>query len=186
MRSTIEQRLSVLIGLPWWDAQRVGSVWESFHFGERRLLEDRKRGGIREVGSYALHIQCSWRIVSQQEVLVGWHDKFYPKGANPFDEPPDFDWDRVGVNRCDQRVEELLDLFTANPLTVESVASDIFGDIQIIFTNRYRLQTFHDDTLGYERELWRVFRPGDDSSHFVVTSGGIDNEDDDEEKVENR
>jgi hypothetical protein len=48
------------MGLPLWAVGRAGSlVW--CQFGARRTVTDRQ-GEQREVGAYALHVDCPWRL----------------------------------------------------------------------------------------------------------------------------
>jgi hypothetical protein len=69
MRDEIENELSVLVGLPLMDAGRAADL-EWFHFGQPHTIVDRK-GKPKEVGDYALHIQCGWRIVKDDRVIEG-------------------------------------------------------------------------------------------------------------------
>lgn len=42
-----------------------------FSFGDLVEIPDR-RGGVRVVGTYSLHVQCPWRLLhANQKILVG-------------------------------------------------------------------------------------------------------------------
>src|SRR5512138_3471413 len=105
MKNRIEEALRVLVGLPMWSAGRAGNL-EWFEFGARRIVIEqhgKHRGEQKEVGEYALHVQCTWRITHQNGIVVGSHDRYYPRGERPFQDSQDFEWDQPGANRCDER-----------------------------------------------------------------------------------
>lgn len=65
MQERAEQILRQLEGKPLCNAGRnINLVW--FHFGAKHIVHDSKGIPI-EVGDYALHIQCSWRIVHREK-----------------------------------------------------------------------------------------------------------------------
>lgn len=143
-----------------------------FKFGARHTVPTR-RGGTAVVGDYALHVQCAWRITGLEGIVVGSRDVYYPRG-DPDVEPPGFEWDRIGANRRDERIDALLAKHEAEPLVVESVQGDAFGGARIILTKGYVLELFAHDSLP--DEYWRLFVPDGEGSppHFVVTGEGIE------------
>jgi hypothetical protein len=169
MRERIEQALSVLVGLPLWSAGRTLDL-EWFHFGTHRSVTDR-RGEPKEVGSYALHVQCAWRIIGSSEIIVASRDRYYPAG-DPTQDPPDFEWSKSGANRCDERMETFLSNRDHAPLLVESVQADLIGGFRLFMGEGYALEVFPDDSVG--DELWRLFQPYTEADHFVVTGRGIE------------
>jgi len=85
MREQIEQVLRALIGMPLWDSGQAGIQW--FEFGQKHNVPNIRRGkqaGTKEVGDYALHVQCAWRIVGPKGIVVGSTDRFYAAGDNPY------------------------------------------------------------------------------------------------------
>lgn len=64
MRDTIQNELSVLLGLPLWAVGRAGSL-EWFHFGGHHAVPDR-RTEIKDVGDFALHIDCTWSLITSR------------------------------------------------------------------------------------------------------------------------
>ena len=80
LQDRITEALSALIGLPLWRAHRALNM-EVFAFGERQFSRNRK-GKQVEVGEYSLHIQCPWRIVGPNGMVVGSEDRNYPEDEN--------------------------------------------------------------------------------------------------------
>ena len=103
MRERILEALGPLVGKPLWASGRAADM-QTFQFGARRPRTNR-RGEPVEVGEWALHVQCAWHISGPEGVVVGSRDLYYPPGDDPYDEPPDFDWDRPGANRRDERAD---------------------------------------------------------------------------------
>jgi hypothetical protein len=170
MKKVIEDALQCLIGLPMWGGGRTGDL-EWFQFGEKRTIVT-KHNALREVGSYALHIQCAWRLVGHEVILVASQDRFFPSGPNPYAVTDTFDWDQPGANRCDQRISDLVAPFKTD-LVVSSVTHvDSVGSFTLTFAGSITLQVFPDHSL--EDEYWRLFSPGTDREHFVVTGAGIE------------
>ena len=149
MQTQIEQTLEVLIGLPLWDGRRAADL-QSFHFGDRHTVVDRK-GQPCEVGTYALHLQCAWRIVGPSGIVVASRDKFYPTGDRPLEDAyDDFEWDKPGANRCDERMEAFFEQHSTAPLLVESVRADAVGGVWMRLGSDHMLEVFPDDSLEGE------------------------------------
>lgn len=169
MKEQIEETLQCLLGLPLWGASRAADL-ESFQFGDRRTVSSR-RGGTKEVGEYALHVQCAWRIVGKYGIVVASRDRYYPAG-NADEFPPDFEWDCPGANRCDERVAVLFKETANSPLAVEAIQADNAGSIYLTLSGGYKLEVFPDDSLP--GEYWRLFQPSKETEHFVITGLGIE------------
>lgn len=149
--SEIEQRLGPLIGRSLWKAHRSLDL-HAFHFGER-LLRRRRDGERAEVGRFALHVQCAWRLVANGGVFVGSRDRF--------------ELDETWVIACDQKLERLVQLHR-DSVAIAAVSATLAGAFQLAFDNGDLLQVFPDGSAG---ESWRLVenRPGGVSEHFVVT-----------------
>jgi hypothetical protein len=143
---------------------------EWFHFGTRRSVTDR-RGKRKEVGSFALHVQCAWRIAGSRTIIVASRDRLYPAG-DPDHEPPDFDWSIPGASRVDEQMTTFLSDRAHTPLRIESVQADSIGGFCLYLSEGYILEVFPDDSVG--NELWRLFQPSTAAEHFVVTGRGIE------------
>jgi len=171
IRQQIESVIAPLVGIPLWDAGRAADLmWLAL--GQRKTIQD-FRGKPREVGEYALHVQCAWRFVQGEKILVGNCDLYYPRGySDPKQEiPKGFDWDVQGANRCD---EVLATLFAggAKQFVVQRVEARQAGELALLLEGGITLQIFPNDSL--DGEHWRLFRPGSDEPHWVFTGNGLE------------
>jgi hypothetical protein len=71
-----EGLLKRLIGKRLWAANRAGEM-ATFQIGDRQTVR-KFRGDMVEVGEYALHVQCPWRITRGLDIVVGSSDLYYP------------------------------------------------------------------------------------------------------------
>ena len=144
----IEQALGVLVGLPLWAIGRaVDLAW--FEFGGRRSVRGWKCAE-KEVGEYALHIMCAWRISRGDKVVTGRGDIFCAPEESPEPLPPDFDWQKG--NRFDRVVTEVL-LGGSRQLAVRSVRAGDAGSLTIALEDGYKLEVFPQDSESGEH--WR-------------------------------
>ena len=167
MKERIQEALAVLIGQPLWSSGRAADL-EWFQFGGRRTVKD-SRGEEREVGDYALHVQCAWRIRCGNQVVVASRDLYYPPEESE-DRPENFNWDVQGSNRRDKRIAELFQNETRE-FSVQKVEAGEAGTFTIVFDQGYALDVFPDDSLS--GEYWRFFKPYRGEQHFVVTGSGM-------------
>lgn len=169
MKDRIERALAGLIGLPMWAASRAADM-ATFQFGERRRVRNRQGQAI-EVGEYALHVQCAWRLVDASGIVVASRDYYYPAG-DPDVEPPDFDHDQLGANRQDERMEAFFSHCGDEFPVVQRLEADRVGSLRIVMSHKTDLEVFPNDSLDWEH--WRFFRPHSGERHFVVTGRGIE------------
>ena len=149
-----------------WAAGRAADLlW--LHFGQRRMVKD-YRGNPKEVGEYALHLQCAWRIVQGDKVIVASRDLYYPAGSSTPEVPEGFKWDVQGGNRMDERLKQF---FETADLFVVHVEAGFAGAFQLFLGSEVVLQVFPDDS--FDGEHWRLFRPYLDEPHFVVNGNGV-------------
>lgn len=163
--------MTPLVGQPLWDAGRAADLmWLAF--GQRQIIKD-FRGEPREVGEYALHVQCAWRFVQDEKVVVGNRDLYYPRGYRDAKEeiPRGFNWDVQGANRCDELLAELF-AGGANQFVVQRVEAGQAGELALMLEGGLTLQIFPNDSL--EGEHWRLFRPGTDEQHCVFAGKGLE------------
>jgi len=169
----IDAALSPLIGLPLWNSHRAADL-QTFGFGEphrRTIRFGPRKGEEGEVHEYALHIQCAWRICGPTGIVVGSNDFNHRSGPDPFDTPDDWNRDVANANRRDQQIRAWL---AGVPYVVERASADVVGGFSMAFARGFTLDVFPDDSLdGEYSEHWRLLRPGDTSSHFVVSGSGI-------------
>jgi hypothetical protein len=164
-REQAQRALGVLIGLQLWSSGRASDL-QWFQFGQRRTVNDH-RGRSKEVGQYALHVQCAWRIIQGDRVIVGSRDLHYP--ADEGQNRQEFDWEVVGGNRRDKQVEAFFEDGT-RPLLVREIRVGEAGSFTIALDFGYALGVFPDDSSADEH--WRIFKPYAEEPHFVVTGEG--------------
>jgi hypothetical protein len=142
----IDAAIAPLIGLPLWASNRAADL-QSFQFGARHLVTSRfvKKGTLREVGTYALHLQCDWSITSPAGPIVGLGMSF---------------------NDRDSAVDAWLH---DREFLVEGARSNPRGDLRLKLAEGFILEA---STGAADREWWRLLQPHNDVPHFVV--GGED------------
>ena len=144
IRKHVEQALACLVDQPMWAAGLAGPIaW--FQFGSRRVVPNPRTGGTKEVGEYALHVDCPWRWVE------AWGD-----------------------SRADHHAEHggLAHLGHPPPICNGASATDR-GAIELSFNDGSRLLVEPDLEEDTE-EWWRLLQPSVDAPHFVVGSSGIE------------
>ena len=172
LREEIERGLAPLIGRPLWDAGRAGAMlW--LQLGERRTRPDDQLGR-RELGEFALHVSCPWRLVGPDGMVAASGDLFTP--ADPTADPVDFEWDAPGANWCDVRLHAFIAATADSPLAVSSVSADDLGSLRVFLGEEFVLDVFPDSSHAahVESEFWRLLQPGTGSPHLVVGSEGIE------------
>lgn len=162
MKNDIQNAVGVLVGMPLWSLGRaVDLAW--FEFGSRRTLKGWK-GRETEVGDYALHVQCPWRIRLGNSILVGRGDIFCTPEETNEPTPADFDWQKG--NRFDRVVPELFQN-ESRQFTVQAVEAGEAGSLAIGLEGGYKLEIFPHDSESDEH--WRFFKPHTEEPHFVVS-----------------
>jgi len=160
MKAEIHEALSALVGKPLWSSGRAGLQW--FQFGDRRVVTGFD-GDVKEVGEYALHVQCAWSMTCHNRVLVASGD-VYEQGI------ADSTGSRNTATRLHERVRQLFQgetrLFVPEQIEVGEA-----GGFRILFAEGYALLVMPDNST--DDEHWRLFRPYDEGPHFVVTGAGL-------------
>ena len=166
LKNEIEVQLAQLVGLPLVMTWRAADM-RIFHFG---MVRPHKK---TNVGEYALHIQCAWRLDSSRGIITGRSDLFHKPTGGYFSE----EWDYSGDTLQDSLLRGVLDsedaetdilLDADKQLSVERVHASNFVDVEIFFTKGYRLIILPTGSKG---EAWRLFRPGIDERHSVFEEG---------------
>lgn len=160
IKEQIEIELHVLIKQKLYDIGRAGSLlWVSF--GEEVITLDGK--GLEKLkGKYTLHIQCTWRITTDDEIIVASGDIFQPRTGLSYE---DFEWDTKGENRFDEKIPALKKEFQLTGI-INYISADKYGGLRICFDSGICLEVFPDDSL--ENEFWRFIKFEDVNKHFVV------------------
>jgi hypothetical protein len=169
---------SVLIGKPLWRCTRAADM-ACFQFGARHQCKS-ARGEDSEVGDYALHIQCSWRIIRGDEILVGREDLFQPGDPAAPNADSYFDWQKSNLQ--DARLKKLF-INDTRQFTVVGTALRAAGELDILFDDELRLEVFPNSSIQTDNvEHWRLFSPSIDASqadkapHFVFSGIGLRHE----------
>jgi hypothetical protein len=141
VKTAIERALRPLTGFPLWALGRAASlVW--FQFGDRRTVPS-LRGGQKEVGEYALHLECPWQLVGP---------------------------DRRAVV-TDQSESELLVQVARQSLLCSGADGSDDGGIRLRFAGGWLLAVEPGDPD--QLEYWRLLRPTAGAPHFVIGPAGI-------------
>jgi hypothetical protein len=159
----IERQLSVLAGLPFWRSSRACDL-QGFQFGAKHSRTTRS-GETVEVGEYALHVECAWRVRAQGRILVASQDRYEIVDGSET-------WDRAGANLLDVRMASLIALHC--PARVTRVRGSEVGDVCIEFAEGLTLDVWVDDSGADEH--WRFFRPDDDFKHWFFEGGRLQHE----------
>lgn len=162
--------LEVIVGKKIWTCRRAADM-AMFQCGNRNKISD-YYGREVEIGEYALHVQCPWRILSSEGIVVGSRDLYLPSTyERGSDVPNGFNWDRE-PNRRDRILEELFDR-VHDGYEVQRVEHGLGDWCQIYLLSGLYLQIFPDDSLGEEQ--WRLFSSNDaDGKSTFIGTGRAD------------
>jgi hypothetical protein len=130
--------------------------------------------GKGTVATYALHLQCAWRITQEDRLLTGDGDLWSfvgpgeaPEGWNPWQ----------GGSLQTAQLDEMLGprvgtdtaFYYSSGILVNWAHSDPRqGDVAIVMSSGHVLSVFPNRREG---EHWRLFMPGRDEEHNVFETG---------------
>jgi len=103
-------------------------------------------GKRKIVSQYALHIQCGWRMIQNNKIIIASGDMYVP-GSKYIGDIDDFDWDVVGANKFDEITAELFANKNNNTIYVSGLEADEFGGVKLVFTENYILEIFPDESF---------------------------------------
>ncbi len=166
---SFEQQLRALIGLPL-SIVRNAADMKVFHFGQIRP----HGSGKGTVGEYAIHVQCAWRIVSEDAIFTGTTDRHMESSEGievNYDDPRAGTLQYVQIGQLLQGYDNVTKSFVnaTDHLVVISVSLDRYGSADLLLSGGYRLQIFPD---GSKSENWRFFAI--EGHHIVVEGSRID------------
>lgn len=143
MQRAIEKKLKEVLGLPLWGIGRAGSLlW--LQIGARQVVATRN-GGSKEVGTFALHIDCPWSWTRNHKVIAN-------QGSD---------------------LDSLTKLVSVSVICQNIRARDN-GSFELDFDNNTKLVVSVEvDADQHRSEYWRYFEPNVDAPHFVVGERGI-------------
>jgi len=143
-----------------------------FQFGDRHKRKT-LHGDESEVGDYALHVQCAWRIIRGDEILVGKEDLYQPEDPRS---SPDFNWEEGNLQ--DALLRKLF-MDGGRQFTVVGTALRAAGQLDILFDDELRLEVFPNSSRIGDTEHWRLLVPtkGSDRTiqapHIVFAGAGL-------------
>lgn len=131
------------------------------HFGTLKSVLG-KNGEQKEVGQWAIHLQCPWRFIQRNRVILASSDFYYDAVSG---EPLDSNSDRPSVF---QRNKEKLNVWVATTkVAVSSVTCGKAGAFDLRFGRDLELMVMPSQSEEIMEEAWRLFQPGSDKPHIV-------------------
>ena len=164
----IEETLSKILNEPIRNIRRAAATG-MIDFGQDKISKD-SHGRERILTQYALHLQCAFRIIDSDKVIVANLDMFEPNSKTKWSE--NFDWDVFGANLYDEKCQLLVRELEDTSIIVTAVKASCFGDLKIFLSNGYVIEVMNN--LSCNEEIWRFFEPGTENAHFVFTGCGIE------------
>jgi hypothetical protein len=171
LQDAVAGALAPLRGLPLWAANRAATLI-SLQFGDRRPA---RAGRPREVGAYALHLQCPWRLSGTTGIIAGSADIYLPRD----DDVPESEGAvlRIGSMLVDVALERWVAAHETKPLQVQAVRVDRCGGFTLVLEQDFALEVFPDASSPPHviTEQWRLLPPeaDDDPKHFVMLNSGV-------------
>jgi hypothetical protein len=167
----IERVLHRFIGETLWGPARAANML-SLEIGPPRPAPTQETTD-REVGAFTLHVFCSWRLTRGPEIVVGSGDLYTP--ADPDADLEDFDWESPDSTWWDVGMREVFGPDARARLIVEEVTADDVGGFALRCTGSLVFAVFPNSAPAahVETEFWRVFSPGTDEAHTVMSSAGL-------------
>jgi hypothetical protein len=154
----------VLIGLRLSIVRRAADMLV-LHFGDIRP----HRSGKGTVGTYALHVQCPWRLDGPVETVTGRDDLW--EYAGPGEEPSNWSYED-GLSVQDERLDNFFGprdestrswVNETDRLVVTAAQLTSHGDVRLELTGGHAILLFPQSS---KREAWRLFAPG--GAHHLV------------------
>lgn len=130
-----------------------------------------KDGKANNIGEFALHLQCPWRLTNENEIIVGNGDLYQQADEKAaYDE--NYDYLKFNANLRDVKLDKLI---KDKSIKIISAKADKFGGLKICFDNNIILTVFPDLASKADNENWRLidFRNGE-SKHLVSWTTGYE------------
>lgn len=162
-----QTKVQVLKGLQFQCLGRAADLL-CMHFGSMHEITY-SNGKTAVVGEWALHVDTTWRMISDSKIFVGNSDMNYQAGNGNFNDCDFYDWDIGGKSRFDEKAELLNHKLKDARTFVQGVKCSDVGDLKLDFQNGDTFQINCNISSDFsEYELWRLFEPAYESPHFVA------------------
>ena len=140
----------------------TGAGMASFLFG--------RVDGATTDGESSLHVQCPWRIVFNDKIVVASSDVFFP--GDDREDIEEFDPDEE-TSLFETRIAAWFESGDADSRIVEGVHADALGGFLMRLRGGATVEAFPAHSMhGTYSEYWRLLRPG--ARHFIVSGSGIE------------
>lgn len=127
------------------------------HFGQ--LRDD----GTKEVGEWALHLQCPWRFVRDGRIVLGSNDFYYRA-----EDGESLDRDSESRSLFLLKASLLDEFLNSEVVSVVDVHSSGAGAFELIIEDGLVFSVMPVESPEVsDGESWRLFRPSTDYPHFV-------------------
>ena len=132
----ITRKLSIVLSKPFRYIGRASNMaW--LGFGQDVSGED-FHGKKRILAQYALHVQCSFRVVHLNKIILGNSDIFEPNTQTKCME--NFNWDVMGGNLYDEKSQILIEELKNESIVVSNVEVSCWGDLKLELTDGYVIE----------------------------------------------
>jgi len=149
LTENINKIVADLIGLPLTRTTRAANM-ECLKFGT--VYRADKDGNEHNVGEFALHLQCPWRLTHEHEMIVGSGD-LYQRADETAEYNENYDYFEFNENLRDVKLNKLIKDKT---ITIISAQADTFGGLEICFDNNITLTVFPNIASKADNENWRL------------------------------
>lgn len=160
-REEILQNLKCLVSAQF---QYIDRTLDLVHLGFGELFEEtNRRGEKREIAAYSFHIQCPFRIIRDNNIVLGYTDLFIPNKETDF---------MVYLNKRNTNVFDSKVEWLESELKNESVKDVCLTPLNdlVIETTNFTIEILVCDQTS---ESWRFFCIADNSPHIVVDEDGL-------------
>ena len=132
--------------------------------GDEIEVTDRN-GKLIKIGTFAVHIQCPWRVVNKlkNKVVLSSYDIDASK------ELTDTIDNDLTTNSFQKRCNDWLD---NDEKIITDYSFNSLGDLKLILCNGEVIEIYVDTCEDYE--CWRAFETNSNEKHFVVSGTGIE------------
>lgn len=168
MTEEINKILLDLIGLPLTRTTRAANM-ECLKFGT--VYRTDKDGKKNNIGEFALHLTCPWRLTNETHIIVG-SDDLYQQANETAEYDEDYNYHEFNANLRDIKLDKII---SENKLSIVSANADKFGGLEICFNNNIKLTVFPDLTSKADNEYWRLIDKRDKKTkHLESWSTGYE------------